>query len=58
MTARTARLWAVLAALGAVTAAALDGTALASAAAGALCVLLAGFLVSLDGLRKRGRTRR
>ena len=58
MTPRTARLWAVLAALGVVIAATLAGTVTATVLAGVVLIGTSLFLVALDGLRKRGRTRR
>jgi hypothetical protein len=58
MTTRTARLWAVLAGLAAIVVSTLAGTVLSEVLAGIACILLAAFLVALDGLRKRGHTRR
>jgi hypothetical protein len=58
MTARTARWWIVLGALAVVLAATLDGSPLALAAGGLLCVALCLAVVALDSQRKYRRTRR
>lgn len=55
---RTARCWAVLAALAAVVAATLQGSALAEGLAGLACAAVAVTLVRLDSQRKRGGARR
>jgi hypothetical protein len=58
MTARTARLWIVLAGAAAVAAATLDGSETALAAGGMLCLALALAVMALDSQRKRRKTRR
>lgn len=58
MRTRSVRLLAVLAGLAAVFGATVQGSALAEGLAGITCILLALLLVQLDGLRKRGGTRR
>lgn len=58
MTLRTVRLWAVLGGLAALVVATSVGTRLAEVGAGLLLIALALLLVRLDGLRKRGRSRR
>lgn len=52
------RLLAVLVGVTAVIGATVQGSALSEGLAGITCILLALFLVRLDGLRKRGGTRR
>lgn len=58
MRTRTARTWAVLTGLAAACWATADGSGLALAGAGMLCVALALAVMCLDSQRKRGGTRR
>lgn len=58
MTARTARLWIILAGVAAVAVATLSGSAAALVGGCLFCVACVVALVALDGQRKRGRTRR
>ena len=58
MTVRVLRRWIVLGALTALLLAALTASPLAYVLAGAACIGGSAALIGLDGLRKRGRTRR